>query len=411
MNFIKQTIAVTMLNLRTIPQRLGSSGVAIVGIAGVVIVLVSVLSIAQGFSAAMEQSGSDNRALVMRSGADSEMTSGLGGPEVDIIKQAPGLRREGQTGVASAELYVIIDIPKIGTNSPANVPMRGVEPQATMVRDEFSLVEGRMFQFGTNEVVVGRGAMVNFQGLTLGSTIHSGQNTWQVVGIFETDGSIAETEIWCDSRVLQGAYRRGNSYQTVLARLDSSQSFDTFRDWLIANPQVNLQVRRETEYYAQQSRQLSTLIRTIGFGIAALMGIGAVFGAILTMYTAVSTRSREIATLRALGFNTTSGTGVGIERITGPRRNWRRHRRRARIPRLQRLPDVDDELLDVQPGGIRIPGHTPVTCNGSDLCLDHGIDRRALPCRSCCALAYPLSAQRVIVNCRMRARILQSITS
>ena len=124
--------------------------------------------------------------------------------------------------------------------------------------------------------------------------------------MFETDGSIAETEIWCDSRVLQGAYRRGNTYQTVLARLDSSQSFNTFRDWLTANPQVNVQVRRETEYYAQQSRALTSLIRSVGFGIAALMGIGAVFGAILTMYTAVSTRSREIATLRALGFNTTS---------------------------------------------------------------------------------------------------------
>jgi len=305
-NFIKQTIAVTLLNLRTIPQRLGSSGVAIIGIAGVVIVMVSVLSIAQGFSAAMEQSGSDNRALVMRSGADSEMTSGLGAPEVDLIKQAPGLRREGQAGLASAELYVIIDIPKIGTNTPANVPMRGVEPQAAQVREEFSIIEGRMFQFGTNEVVVGRGAKVNFQGLTVGNTIHSGQNTFQVVGVFETDGSIAETEIWCDSRILQGAYRRGNTFQTVLARLDSSQTFDTFRDWLIANPQVNVQVRRETEYYAQQSRALNTLIRGVGFGIAALMGIGAVFGAILTMYTAVSTRSREIATLRALGFNTTS---------------------------------------------------------------------------------------------------------
>jgi putative ABC transport system permease protein len=305
-NFIKQTIAVTLLNLRTIPQRLGSSGVAIIGIAGVVIVMVSVLSIAQGFSAAMEQSGSDNRALVMRSGADSEMTSGLASPEVDLIKQAPGLRREGQTGLASAELYVIIDIPKIGTNTPANVPMRGVEPQATQVREEFSIIEGRMFQFGTNEVVVGRGAKVNFQGLTVGNTIHSGQNNFQVVGVFETDGSIAETEIWCDSRILQGAYRRGNTFQTVLARLDSSQTFDTFRDWLIANPQVNVQVRRETEYYAQQSRALNTLIRGVGFGIAALMGIGAVFGAILTMYTAVSTRSREIATLRALGFNTTS---------------------------------------------------------------------------------------------------------
>src|SRR6187402_848097 len=238
-----------MLNLRTIPQRLGSSGVAIVGIAGVVIVLVSVLSIAQGFSAAMAQTGSESRALIMRSGADSEMTSGLSNVDVDVIKQAPGLRREGRNAVVSAELYVIIDIPKIGTNTPANVPMRGVEPMATQVREEFSITEGRMFQFGTNEVVVGRGAKVNFQGLTVGSTIHSGQNTWQVVGVFETDGSIAETEIWCDSRVLQGAYRRGNTYQTVLARLDSSQTFDQFRDWLTANPQVNLQIRREEEYY------------------------------------------------------------------------------------------------------------------------------------------------------------------
>jgi putative ABC transport system permease protein len=305
-NFIKQTIAVTMLNLRTIPRRLGSSGVAIIGIAGVVIVLVSVLSIAQGFSAAMEQTGSDNRALVMRSGADSEMTSGLAAPEVDIIKQAPGLRRDGQNAVASAELFVIIDIPKIGTNSPANVPLRGIQPMAAAVREEFSIVEGRMFEFGTTEVVVGRGASVNFQGLTVGNTIVSGQNRFQVVGLFETDGSIAETEIWIDGRVLQGAYRRGNTYQTVLARLDSSNNFDQFRDWLITNPQVNVQVRRETEYYAQQSRALNSLIRGVGFGIAALMGIGAVFGAILTMYTAVSTRSREIATLRALGFNTTS---------------------------------------------------------------------------------------------------------
>jgi putative ABC transport system permease protein len=305
-NFLKQTAAVTLLNLRTIPQRLGSSGVAIIGIAGVVIVLVSVLSIAQGFAAAMEASGSPVRALVMRSGADSEMTSGFTGAEVDIIKQAPGLRRDGQSPIASAELYVIIDIPKISTDTPANVPMRGIEPHGTTVREEFSIAEGRMFTFGTNEVVVGRGASVNFKGLRVGDTITSGQNTWQVVGLFETGGSVAETEIWCDARVLQGVYRRGNSYQSILARLDSSESFNTFRDWLTANPQVNVQVRREQDYYAQQSRALTSLIRTVGFGIAALMGIGAVFGAILTMYTAVSTRAREIATLRALGFNTTS---------------------------------------------------------------------------------------------------------
>jgi len=305
-NWIGQTLAVTALNLRTIPQRLGSSSVAIVGIAGVVVVLVSVLSIAQGFTAAMQDSGSPTRAIVMRSGADSEMTSGLTGPEVDVIKQAPGLRRDGQAAVASAELYVVIDIPKKSTNTSANVPMRGVDQSVLQVRDEVSIVEGRMLEFGTNEVIVGRGASGQFAGLTVGDDIQSGQNRWRVVGLFEADGGVGETEIWCDARVLQGAYRRGNTYQTVLARLDSSDAFTAFRDWLTSNPQVNVQVRRETEYYAQQSRALSGLIRTVGFGIAALMGIGAVFGAILTMYTAVSTRAREIATLRALGFNTTS---------------------------------------------------------------------------------------------------------
>ncbi len=306
MNWIVQVVAVTALNLRTIPQRLGSSGVAVIGIAGVVVVFVSVLSIAAGFTAAMQGSGSPTRAIVMRSGADSEMTSGLGGTEVDVIKQAPGIRRDGQVAVASAELFVIIDLPKLSTNTAANVPMRGIEPVALQVRDEATIIEGRMLEFGTNEIVVGRGASVQFAGLTVGNEVRSGQNTWRVVGIFEAGGGVSETEIWVDARVLQGAYRRGNSYQTVLVQLDASDTFDAFRDWLTSNPQLNVQVRRETEYYAQQSQALSGLIRGVGFVIAALMGIGAVFGAILTMYTAVSTRSREIATLRALGFNSTA---------------------------------------------------------------------------------------------------------
>ena len=306
LNALTQTIAITALNLRTMPQRLGSSGVAVVGIAGVVVVLVSVLSIAAGFTAAMQGSGSPARALVMRSGADSEMTSGLSGPEVDLVKQAPGIRLDDRSAIASAELYVVIDLPKKSTNSPANVPMRGIEPRALQVREEVSMVEGRPLEFGTNEVIVGRGASRQFVGLTVGQEVVSGQNTWVVVGIFEAGGGVSETEIWCDARVLQGAYRRGNTFQTVLARLDSSETFDSFRDWLTANPQLNVQVRRETEYYAQQSRALTSLIQGLGFGIAALMGIGAVFGAILTMYTAVSTRSREIATLRALGFNAVS---------------------------------------------------------------------------------------------------------
>ena len=304
-NWISQTLAVTALNLRTIPQRLGSSGVAIIGIAGVVVVFVSVLSIAAGFSAAMEGAGSPSRALVMRTGADSEMTSGIGGPDATLIKEAPGLRREGQTALASAELFVIIDLPKKSTGTPANVPMRGVEPTAFQVRD-VQIVEGRQFTFGTNEIIVGRGARGQFAGLDVGSTVQSGKATWQVVGVFSANGGVSETEIWVDARTLQSVYNRGNSYQTVLARLDSAESFDTFRDWLTTNPQLNVQVRRETEYYASQSRALSSLIRGVGFGIAGLMGLGAIFGALLTMYTAVSTRSREIATLRALGFNSTS---------------------------------------------------------------------------------------------------------
>jgi len=304
MGWLKQIVGVTALNLRTVPRRLGSSAVAIVGIAGVVVVLVAVLSIAEGFSAAMRGSGSPDTALVMRSGADSEMTSGLGGPQVEIIKQAPGIKRNGQQVAASAELYVILDQPKKSTGTGANVPLRGIEPSAMQVRDSAKIINGRMLQFGTNEVVVGRAASGQFSGLDVGSEIHSGQNVWKVVGIFDTGGSVAETEVWCDAKVLQGAYRRGNSYQSVLAKLDSPAAFDQFKDWMVSNPQLNIQVKRESEYYAAQSESLTTLIRTIGFAIAGLMGIGAVFGAILTMYTAVATRAREIATLRALGFNT-----------------------------------------------------------------------------------------------------------
>jgi len=305
--WLAQTAAVIALNLRTVPGRLSSSAVAIVGIAGVVVVFVSVLSIGAGFAAAMEGSGAPDRALVLRSGADTEMTSGLDGPAVDVIRQAPGIRREGAGALTSAELYVMLDIPKRSApDGSANVPMRGVEPAGVTLRDEVSIVEGRMLQFGTNEVIVGRAASGQFVNMRLGDTIVSGQNRWPVVGIFEADGGVAETEVWADVRTLQGAYRRGNTYQSVLVQLESPGSFDTFRDWLTSNPQVNLAIRRESEYYRAQSVAMTTLIRSIGFGIAALMGIGAIFGAILTMYTAVATRAREIATLRALGFNTAS---------------------------------------------------------------------------------------------------------
>ena len=305
MRWLRQVSAVLALGVRTIPQRFSSSAVAIVGIAGVVVVFVSVLSIAAGFGAALEGAGSPRRALVLRSGSDSEMTSGFEGPDADVIKQAPGLARDGQNPLASAELYVVIDLPKRSSpDKPANVPLRGIEPVAMKVRDDVSIVQGRMFEFGTNEVIVGRGAHSNFITTNVGDTIDSGTNQWRVVGVFEANGGVAETEIWGDVRTLQGVYQRGNTFQVVLARLESESALQSFSDWLTTNPQLSVMVRRENEYYAAQSQLMTQLIQSIGFGIAGLMGIGAVFGAILTMYTAVATRAREIATLRALGFNT-----------------------------------------------------------------------------------------------------------
>jgi putative ABC transport system permease protein len=307
MSWLRQTLAVMFMNLRTVPERLGSSLVAIIGIAGVVVVFVSVLSISAGFSAAMSGSGARDRAIVVRNLGDTELTSVLPGQELRILKEAPGIRREGDAAFASADLHVIIDVPrKAAPDASANVPMRGVEPVVLKVRDEVSMLEGRMFRFGTNEVVVGVGANKQFLNMNVGDTISTGQNKWIVVGVFEADGGLAETEIWCDVQTLQSVYRRGNSFSSVLVKLDSPESFDLFKDWVSRNPQIHAGIQRENEFYASQSTMMVNLINGLGFGIATLMAVGAVFGAILTMYTAVATRSREIATLRALGFNTLS---------------------------------------------------------------------------------------------------------
>ena len=305
MRVLAQISALLAFNVRTLRGRLGSAGAAIFGIAGVVAVLVGVLSIGEGFRKVMVVAGKDDTALVLRAGADSEMTSVLGRADVDVIRDAPGVAR-GTDGkpIMSPELFVIVDLPKRSTNTAANVPLRGVQQAAFAIRPEVKIVEGRQFGWGKNEVIVGRGAHGQFISTNVGDTIDSGKNKWQVVGVFEAQGGVAETEIWGDARTLQGVYQRGNTFQVVLARLESQDAIQTFSDWLTTNPQLNVMVRRENEYYAAQSRLMTTLIQSIGFGIAALMGIGAVFGAILTMYTAVATRAREIATLRALGFNT-----------------------------------------------------------------------------------------------------------
>lgn len=300
--WVSQVVAVTAMNLRNLKERAGSSTVAVVGIAGVVIVFVAVLSIGEGFRRAMESTGSPATALVMRAGSDSEMTSGLGRDQTRVIADAPGVRRGSDGPVASAELFVIVDTPKRSTGTDANVPFRGVQPTAFQVRDGLRITEGRRFEPGKNEIIIGQAAARQFAGLDVGHSVRWGENTWTVVGIFETGGGIDESEIWTDVSVLQPAYRRGNSFQSVHAKLESPEAFSTFKDALTADPRLNVKVLRETDYLAEQSRAMHRLITTIGYMIAALMGIGAVFGAINTMYTAVATRTREIATLRAIGF-------------------------------------------------------------------------------------------------------------
>lgn len=303
LNWLSQVVAVTGLNLRTVGQRRGASLAAVVGVAGVVAVFVTVLSIAEGFRKTMTAGASPDTAIVLRSGTDSEMMSGIVRDQARIIAEAPGVRRAAAGPVASSELYVVVDVPKRSTGTDANVPLRGVQPAAFSVRDQIRIVQGRRFEPGRNEVIVGKAAAAEFAGLDLGNHLHWGENDWTVVGIFTAGGGLAESEIWCDVGVLQPAYRRGNTFQSVYAKLESPAAFDRFKDALTTDPRLDVKVVRESDYYAEQSRALYAIITGLGTTIAVLMGVGAVFGALNTMYTAVASRMREIATLRALGFN------------------------------------------------------------------------------------------------------------
>jgi putative ABC transport system permease protein len=265
-------------------------------------VFVGVLAIAQGFRRAMTVSGAPEVAVVLRSGADSEMTSGLERDATRTIGDAPGVARNAAGPLSSAELFVIINLPKRTTGTDANVPLRGVEQGAFDVRDNIRVVAGRRFETGRNEVMVGAGAARAFAGLDIGKQIKVGQNVWDVVGIFTANGGLAESEIWADTAVLQPAYHRNNSFQSVYVRLTSAAAFEEFKEALTTDPKLNVKVMRLSDFYAEQSTAVTRFITTIGVFIASLMALGALFGALNTMYSAVAGRTREIATLRALGF-------------------------------------------------------------------------------------------------------------
>ncbi|HEX8407335.1 MAG TPA: ABC transporter permease [Thermoanaerobaculia bacterium] len=303
MKSLRQIAALIAFNMRSLPSRIGSAAVAVTGIAFVVIVLVGVLSIGEGFRSVMVVAGSPDTALVLRSGADSEMTSVLNRDEVDVIRDSAGIAR-GADGkpLVSPETFVIVDLPKRTSNTSANVPLRGVQPGAFAIRPEVKIVEGRAFEWGRNEVIVGRGAHAEFGGTEVGSDLRFGTNTWKVVGIFEANGSISESELWADAAVLGPAYQRNSSYSIVVVKLASAGTFTQFKDTLTTNPKLSVKVQHETEYYEAQSRTLRGLVTGLAFIVCSLMGLGAIFGALNTMYTAVAARAREIATLEALGF-------------------------------------------------------------------------------------------------------------
>lgn len=302
-SFIRQCQAVTRYNLETIWERRAVSAVAIFGIAGVVGVMVAVLSMAAGFRSVVTGQARDDVAVVLRSGSTGESASILTHQDIQVLWEAPGVARGPDGALVSPELFVIIDRKKIGAGTDANVPLRGVDAAAFPLREEFEIVEGRNFEPGRNEVIVGDGAAGAFEGLLVGDRIDVGRASWEVVGRFTAGGGVAESEIWTDNRILQQMYQRGNSWNVALVRLTDASVFEEFEAALTGDPRVSLSADRQTTYLAAQSEPIEVFISVVGWIIVVMMSAGAVFAALNTMYAAVSSRSREIATLRALGFS------------------------------------------------------------------------------------------------------------
>ncbi len=302
MNAIRQILTITAINLRSIPQRLGTSLVICVGIAGVVGVLTTVLAMATGLKSTLTNAAREDRAIVLRSGSLAEALSAVSRDDLVAIEAAPGIRRtvEGEQSI-SPEVLVSVNLPRKGDGSLNALPVRGLTPAAAEVRPEITLVRGRMFADGVYELIVGRSAHEQFANLDIGDvvTFHSGD--WSVVGIFSSDGDVHESEAMTDATTLMSAAHR-TVFSAVTVTLDSPAAFDGFRDALKSDPKLNVDPQRETDYYAGQSKQIAALLEIVARTVGGIMAIGALFGALNTMYSAVSTRTVEIATLRAIGF-------------------------------------------------------------------------------------------------------------
>jgi putative ABC transport system permease protein len=290
-------------NIRSVRARWTSTIVAVLGIAGTVGVFVAMLSLARGFQATLVSSGSPDNALIVRAGATSEMTSGVPLDSVKIMQDAPGIARGAEGPLVTPEAVLMAPIPLISTGTQANVELRGVSPNVLEIRKQVRIAQGRMFHGGIAEVIVGKNATKTYSGLTIGNTISLGTQRWQVVGIFDAGGSSFDSEVWGDAHLLSQAYGRPeNNFQSVTVHLTSPDTLKQLKDSVTTDPRLNVDVMREIDYYAKQSTAMTTLITLLGGFVASIMAIGAIFGALNTMYSAVADRGREIATMRALGF-------------------------------------------------------------------------------------------------------------
>ena len=290
-------------NLRSIRVRWTSAAVAILGIAGTVGVFVAVLSIAKGFNATLVASGSADNAIILRSGSTNEMDSSVTLDQVRVIQDAPGVARSSSGPMVSPEVVVIRNFALRSSGTDANVQVRGVSPIVREVRPQVHLTEGRFFQPGLFELVVGRSATHSYAGLELGNTIKFGGATWKVVGIMDSDGSAFDSEVWADSSVLDQIYHYPQDiFRSVTVHLTSPDALQKLKDALTSDPRMQVGVTREKEYYDKESRAMTQMITVLGGGVVVIMGLGAIFGALITMYSAVAERGREIATMRALGF-------------------------------------------------------------------------------------------------------------
>jgi putative ABC transport system permease protein len=294
------------MNIRSLPQRIGTSSVVVIGIAGVVAVLISVLAMSTGFIKTLQKTGPDSRAVVVRTGSSAELVSVLTNDAALTIADSPGIKKRSDgRPLASPETLMIVNLTK-KDGEEATAPFRGFTQDGLAVHREIHITSGRSFQAGVTEMIVGKSAQRLYRGLDLGSQIKLRGATWTVVGIFDGGGTSHDSELIADKQTLNSAYQRGNGAQSVWVVLDSPAAFQTFKDSITANPQLQVDVTTEKDFTAQQASQISSILKIVAYVVGGIMAIGAIFGALNTMYSAVSTRSQEIATLRAIGFGPTS---------------------------------------------------------------------------------------------------------